>query len=87
MYLHLEMLTLVVKNTVYLKVAKKVDLKISYHKKTKSYYVGWWMLTKFTVVIISQYIHKSLCCTPTINKHYISIIFQFKVKKGKKKRH
>ena len=40
MYLHLEMLTLVVKNTVYLKVAKKVDLKISYHKKTKSYYVG-----------------------------------------------
>lgn len=39
-------------------IAKRVDLKRSHHKKT--IVTGWkWILTKLTVLIILQYIHKS----------------------------
>ena len=59
-----------VNNTVLciFKVAKGLDLKSSHQEKEGiSHCVGWWMLPKLIVVIILQYIHKSLCCTSEMN--------------------
>ena len=66
--------------TAYLKVAERLNLKSSDHKKRNfSTYVWWWMLTRCTVVIISQSIQ-------IMNHHiahlklvqcYVSIISKF----------
>lgn len=46
----------------YLKVAQRVDLKSSHHKKRICNYVRGWMLTKHNHFL--RYINiKSLCCT------------------------
>ena len=57
----------IVSNTlVHLKVADRVDLKSSHHKKKSVTSV---MDVNYTLVSILQYTNtKSLCCTPETNK-------------------
>ena len=51
------MVTIVV-NIVYLKVVKRINLKILItRKKNCSYVWWWWMLSILLVVVISQYSH------------------------------
>ena len=48
----------IVNNIIYLKVAKRINLKILItRKKNCSYVLWWWMLPILFVVVISQYSH------------------------------
>ena len=62
---------------VYLEDAKTVYLKSSLYKKNKCVTVCDGCSIDLTVVIVSQYTHKSLCCTPKMNTrlhvNYISM--------------
>ena len=65
-------MVIIVDNTVscILKVATRGNLKILITREKKLNMRGW-MLTKFAVVIILQYEHKSSCCTSKLIQCYI----------------
>lgn len=64
--------------TIYLKVANRVNLKNSHHKKGKRHhnYVKWWMLTKHCGDHFTIYIYfKSICCIPQTYTFLLSQLY------------
>lgn len=61
---------------IYLKAAKKIDLKISHKQKRNHNYVKRRMLRKHTVVIVVQYTHTSVFAHVQVIQPCVSVICQ-----------